>query len=132
MAVIGGIIGKYPRGEGIRLIHVNAAGSSPAFPSSAHGYAVCLQAVDVRGASNALFAASVSTCLSGVRSLKRNLGSYSVVSSGADCKSVVFGLGWCNSITSHLHYQYYHCQPRKMTTENRAETISVLLESVQQ
>ena len=30
-----------------------------------------------------------------------NMGSYTVVSSGADCKSVVFGLGWCDSITPH-------------------------------
>ena len=30
-----------------------------------------------------------------------NMGSYTVVSSGADCKSVISGLGWCDSITPH-------------------------------
>lgn len=33
-----------------------------------------------------------------LRSIK---GSYTVSGSGADCKSVVFGLGWFDSITSH-------------------------------
>ena len=32
------------------------------------------------------------------------MGAYTVDSSGTDCKSVVFGLGWCNSISSHHLY----------------------------
>ena len=30
-----------------------------------------------------------------------NMGSYTVVSSGAGCKLAAFGLGWCDSITPH-------------------------------
>ena len=30
-----------------------------------------------------------------------HMGKYSVDSSGADCKSVAFGFGWCNSIFPH-------------------------------
>lgn len=33
--------------------------------------------------------------------VQRLIGVYSVDSSGADCKSVVFGLGWCNSINAN-------------------------------
>ena len=29
------------------------------------------------------------------------MGRYTVSRSGADCKSAVFGLGWCNSISAH-------------------------------
>lgn len=29
-------------------------------------------------------------------------GRYTVSSSGVDCKSIAFWLGWCNSITAHL------------------------------
>ena len=32
---------------------------------------------------------------------RQNMAGYTVSSSRADCKSVAFGLGWCDSITCH-------------------------------